>query len=155
LLGLATVTDVLEAEVRSAMGPTHATEAIAADVMTPWPFTVRSDTSLPDAAAIMIRRRVRHLPVVDATSTIVGIVSERDIRTVIGDPVEYRSRSLIQPSVADAMTSPAITVAFDTPLVEVGRKFADTRIGAVPVVDKFGALIGIVSYIDALRVLAG
>ena len=52
------------------------------------------------------------------------------------------------------MTRPATAVAFDRPIVEVARILADDRIGAVPVVDKFGALIGIVSYVDALHVLA-
>jgi CBS domain-containing protein len=52
------------------------------------------------------------------------------------------------------MTRPAITVPFDRPLVEIAKMLADDRVGALPVVDKFGALIGIVSYVDVLRVLA-
>ena len=44
---------------------------------------------------------------------------------------------------------------FDRSVVELARHFADGAIGALPVTDKFGALIGIVSYVDALRALAG
>jgi CBS domain-containing protein len=79
------------------------------------------------------------------------------VRTAIGDPMYYietRSRSPAQYRVQDVMTKPAIVVPFDRPLVEIARHFADERIGALPVVDRFGALIGIVSYVDALRVLA-
>lgn len=157
LLGIATVTDVLAGEVRSAMSPTPLSSATAADAMTPYPVTVRPDMLLVDAAALMIDRHVRHLPVVDSTSTIVGMLSERDVRTAIGDPVFYvesRSRSPAQHRVQDVMTRPAVVVAFDRPLVELARHFADERLGALPIVDKFGALIGIVSYVDALRVLA-
>jgi len=158
LLGIATITDVLDAEVRSAMGPSPVTYATAADVMTPWPLTVHPETLLADAVAIMVARRIRHLPVIDTTSSIIGMLSERDVRAAIGDPAQFvavhRNVSTAQLHVQDVMTRPAVTVPFDTPLVELARRFADDRIGAIPVIDKFGALIGIVSYVDALRVLA-
>jgi acetoin utilization protein AcuB len=158
LLGIATITDVLDAEVRSAMEPSSAATTTAADVMTPWPLTIRPEAPILDAITLMIERRVRHLPVVDAASTLVGMLSERDLRTVIGDPVEYlafhcdRSTALLR--VRSVMSQPVISVPFDRPLAELARIFADDRLGAVPVVDRFGALIGIVSYVDALRVLA-
>jgi acetoin utilization protein AcuB len=156
LLGIATVTDVLDAEVRSAMAPTPERGAIAADAMTAYPFTVSPDTTLADAAALMVRRHVRHIPVVDGTSTIVGMLSERDVRRAIGDPVHYvetRLRLLAQTKVRDVMTAPAIVTAYDRPLAEIAKQFADDKLGALPIVDKFGALIGIVSYVDALRLL--
>ena len=40
------------------------------------------------------------------------------------------------------------------PLMKLASRFADDNIGALPVLDRFGAVIGIVSYVDALRVLA-
>ena len=43
---------------------------------------------------------------------------------------------------------------FDLPLTDVIRRFSEDHISAIPVVDKFGALLGIISYVDALRVLA-
>lgn len=158
LVGIATITDVLDAEVRQAMGPALATRVTAADVMTPWPITVRPDAIISDAVALIVQRRIRHLPVVDTASEIVGMLSERDLRAAIGDPVEYLAVhceiGTVQLRVRDVMAAPAIVAPFDMPLVELARRFADDRIGAIPVTDKFGALIGIVSYVDALRVLA-
>lgn len=157
LLGLVTVTDVLAAEVAGAMAPAPPELATAADAMTPWPLTVRPETPLADAVALMVDHHIRHLPVLDATSAVVGMLAERDVRTAIGDPfayIEKRSRSEAQYKVRDVMSRPVITVPFDRPLVELARSFADGRIGAVPVTDRFGALIGIVSYVDALRALA-
>jgi CBS domain-containing protein len=155
LIGLATATDVLDAEVRAAMGPSPRTAATAVDAMTPYPVTVAPETSLVEAAAIMVARHVRHLPVIDGASTIVGMLSERDVRTAIGDPVAYveTRRSAAMYRVRDVMTRPAIVMPFDRSLVEIAKHFADDKIGAVPIVDKFGALIGILSYIDVLRVL--
>jgi acetoin utilization protein AcuB len=158
LLGIATITDVLDAEVRSAMSPSPATLATAADVMTPWPLTVHPETLLADAVATMVGHHIRHLPVIDSTSSVIGMLSERDVRAAIGDPVQYlavhRHAPTAQLHVKDVMTRPIIAVPFDTPLGELAGRFADERIGAVPVIDKFGALIGIVSYVDALHVLA-
>jgi CBS domain-containing protein len=158
LVGIVTVSDVLDAEVRSAMAPAPVSQAIAADVMTVWPRTIRPDAPLLDAVAMMVDHHVRHLPVVDTTSTIVGMLSERDVRSAIGDPVQYlelRSKSEARYRVRDVMARPAVAVAFDRPILELARHFSDDRFGALPIVDKFGALVGIVSYVDALRALAG
>jgi acetoin utilization protein AcuB len=158
LVGIVTVGDVLDAEVRTAMSPAPISLATAADAMTPFPITVAPDAPIAEAVAKMIDHHVRHLPVIDASATVVGIVSERDLRTAIGDPVLYlekRGRLFAGHRVADVMTAPAQVVAFDRPLLDIARLFADQRHGALPVLDAFGALIGIVSYVDALRVLAG
>ena len=155
LLGLATATDVLEAEVRDAMAPAPRSTAIAADAMTPWPYTVGPETLLGDAVAKMFDHHIRHLPVVDTRSNIVGMLSERDVRSAVGDPMQYlEMRGSVRLRVKDVMTRPVVAVPFDRPLVEIARAFADHQIGALPIVDKFGALIGIVSYVDTLRMLA-
>jgi acetoin utilization protein AcuB len=155
LLGLVTVTDVLDAEVRSAMAPAPLTVAIAADAMTPFPLTTFPQTPIADAVSLMIDHHVRHVPVIDTTASVIGMLSERDVRTAIGDPIQYVEvrRSSAPLYVRDVMTTPVVSVAFDERLLAVAKLFADTRIGAVPVLDKFGALIGIVSYVDALRLV--
>jgi acetoin utilization protein AcuB len=158
LVGLATVSDVLNAEVRSAMTPAPGAFSTAADVMTPFPVTIGPNALLVEAVNLMLERHVRHLPVIDDHSTIVGLVSDRDLRTVAGDPANYPTslgHSLFQPRVRDAMTTPVAAVAFDMPIDDLARKFIDEKIGAVPVVDRFGALMGVVSYVDLLRAFAG
>lgn len=155
LLGIATVSDVLDAEVREAMAPAPRQAAIAADAMTPWPYTIDPDALLGDAVAKMFDHHIRHLPVVDSRSTIVGMLSERDVRSAVGDPVQYLEiRGPVRLRVRDVMTRPVVAVPFDRPLIELARAFADHQLGALPITDKFGALIGIVSYVDALRMLA-
>lgn len=155
LLGLVTVTDVLDAEVRSTMAPAPLTVAIAADAMTPFPVTTSPETPIADAVGLMVDHHVRHLPVVDTTAAVIGILSERDVRSAVGDPLQFVElrRSSARLYVRDVMATPVVSVPFDERLLAVAKLFADTRIGAVPVLDKFGALVGIVSYVDALRML--
>jgi acetoin utilization protein AcuB len=156
LLGLCTVTDVLDAEVRAAMG-SDATVATAGDVMSPLPYKVSPDMSLVEAVRLMVERHVRHLPVVDRTGMVVGMLSEIEVRTAVGDPLDYlrpRGRSDLQLRVEDAMSRSVVAVPMDRPLVTLARQFADARITAVPIIDAFGSLVGIVSYVDVLRGLA-
>jgi CBS domain-containing protein len=48
------------------------------------------------------------------------------------------------------MSTDLVTVTGHVALAELGRLFADRKIGAVPVVDDENRLIGIVSYMDVL-----
>lgn len=48
----------------------------------------------------------------------------------------------------------AAVAPLDRPAGQIANKLADERVGALPVVDADGKLIGIVSYFDALRALA-
>jgi CBS domain-containing protein len=55
--------------------------ATVKDAMTPNPVSVREDDDVSDAVQVMRQRRVRRLPVVDATGNLTGIVSQADIAT--------------------------------------------------------------------------
>lgn len=156
LVGMVTVTDILDGEVRAAVTPTKRPGATAADVMTSYPYAVRPEAYLADAVVIMVDHRVRHLPVVDASSAIVGMLSDRDVRSAVGEPANYEvgSGALAQHKVGDVMSRPGGSVPFDTPIGELARRLADDKIGALAVTDRFGALIGIVSYVDVLRAYA-
>ncbi len=116
-------------------------------------FVTRED-SLLVAAALMAEHRLRHLPVVRA-GQVIGMLSDRDVRTAIGDPVRCIATPEIYRAitVGDAMTGPAVTVAATTPLPELASRFTDDRIGALPVVDRDGKLLGVVSYVDVVRAL--
>jgi CBS domain-containing protein len=158
LIGLVTVTDVLAAEVREAMAAARPSLASAGDVMTPAPAAVAPDASLLEAVRIMVQRGIRHLPVVDEGGGVVGMLSDRDVRDLVGDPREFVASWQIDPvavsRVADAMREVAVTIHDDRPVTELADLFADQRLGALPVVDKDGRLVGIVSYVDVLRALA-
>jgi CBS domain-containing protein len=129
---------------------------LAKMLMTRAPATAAADDSLIDAAARMADRNVRHLPVVDGDRHVVGMLSDRDVRTLFGDS----SRSL-RPSdalvrmqslrVADAMTRDAFVVRQDAAFDEVVRVFTAQRVGAVPVIDEGDRLVGIISYVDVFR----
>ncbi len=157
LLGLVTMSDVLAAEIRIAEAPDASSRLTAADAMTPYPFAVHPEALLVDAITVMIDQHIRHLPVVSGTSVVVGMISDRDVRTAVGDPstfVQLQRGEEQGLRVHHVMRKVPKVVTFDCPLKEVAHHFADEHVGAVAVVDKFAALLGVVSYLDVLRVFS-
>lgn len=155
LVGLVTTVDVLNAEVRKAMEPrdSHVT---ASDLIDHEVVTVEADDYLLDAAGKMQSKNVRHLPVVDGTGKIVGILSDRDIRAAVGDPMSvYQAGArdrLNALRVSHVMTRDPITANVRDSLPAIAGLFVDHRLSAVPVVDDEDKLVGLISYLDILRV---
>jgi CBS-domain-containing membrane protein len=107
----------------------------------------------------MTSHGVRHLCVVDGEQHLLGMLSDRDLRTQIGDPVEAAGRDapgryLSALRVRHAMTEGARAAVAETPLADLVNIFLVEHVGAVPVVDGDGKVEGVVSYIDVLRAVA-
>ena len=155
LIGQLTATDLFEAE-RIPVEPS-ALALTVRDAMTEPAVSVSPSDSLLDAARLMVDHQIRHLPVVD-NAEVVGMLSDRDIRTVAGDPVRYlesrEGNGAHDLNVRDAMAPTALTIHANRPLRDLAHELAEERLGALPVVDSDGRLVGIVSYVDALRALA-
>jgi acetoin utilization protein AcuB len=131
---------------------------IARDVMTPDPVTVSPEATVAEAWDLLRELDVRHLPVVQDFS-LVGILSDRDLghldvaRMLSDEGAEALRRDLAMP-VVKMMTLDVMWVTPDTELSEIVRILLESKVGAVPVVHPdTRALIGIVSYIDVLRVV--
>lgn len=58
------------------------------DVMTPDPVTVDPDSSIQDAAKIMFDKWFRHLPVTTGDGKVVGIISMRDLLTLVSQGMD-------------------------------------------------------------------
>jgi CBS domain-containing protein len=155
LLGIITSRDILGYEARRRFPPSTAQwPARARDIMTARPQVAREDDMLLDAVSRMVQYGVRHLPVVDGEDRAVGILSDRDVRTAIGDPTRAADRDqatdIRTMKVAHVMTSPALLAHADEALPMVARNFLQWRVGALPVVDEQEKVVGIISYLDLL-----
>lgn len=124
----------------------------ARDLMTTSPVCATSRMRLGETIEMMYSMDVRHLPVVD-DARLVGIISDRDLRAlwdptksvVAGDGRVYDRR------VVDYMTTDPVTVSEEDEVEDVIDLLLEHRVGAIPVVDAEGMLVGIVSYMDVLR----
>lgn len=126
-----------------------------ADCMTRGATTIRADALARGAADMMRTRRIRHLPVVDGDGGLVGIVTDRDLRQVIFDPmVQARAghvpdllRTL---TVGEIMTRAVVTTRPETLLREAALLMHEQKVGALPVVSR-GRVVGILSETDVLK----
>jgi CBS domain-containing protein len=107
--------------------------------------TVPSGTTLRDAVALLVERRIGAVPVIDS-SGICGIFSERDLVTCIR---EHGADALDRP-VDQAMSAPAVTVTSDTPILSAMSTMTQRRIRHLPVVEQ-GEIRGIVSIGDLVK----
>jgi CBS domain-containing protein len=129
---------------------------VVEDCMSADPIVVQVTESVGGVLGKLLEADVRHLPVVDA-GMLVGIVSDRDLHRALavafpgGDLV--RAGHPLERPISTLMSSDVISVNPETELDEVIDLMIDHKIGAVPVVEADSLkVIGIVSYIDVLRV---
>jgi acetoin utilization protein AcuB len=124
--------------------------------MTRNPITIRPDTPVTEAQAMMKREKIHHLPVVDKDEKLVGIVSEKDLLYASPSPAStlsvYEMSSLLAKlKVEKVMSKNPVTVTEDVPLEEAARMMADRGIGGLPIM-RGSSLVGIITESDLFRV---
>lgn len=119
--------------------------------------TIAASGSCRDAVARMHRARVRHLPVLSGDGTLVGVITDRDLRHHLFSPPVYRAigtspiDTLLQAArVGDIMSAPAVTVESSQDIAEAAGVMLRDKIGSLPVVEG-GRLVGIITETDLLR----
>lgn len=158
--GILTTTDLIAEIAACELPQPEPSGQRASQIMTPEPLTAHPGDHLADAAARMVQNGIRHLPVVNGDGEVVGMLSDRDVRTAMGNPMEYvgaevPASRLGRLAVSDVMTLEPRTVTVDAPLASILSLLVDERLGAVPVLGTNGRLVGIVSYLDVLRLGMG
>ena len=113
--------------------------------MTRDPVTVRPGTTVQKVADLFESNRIRHLPVVDENERLVGIVTDRDVRSATG----YDTKDALHLKAEDIMTADPMTIPGNAPLEDALTLLSSRRFGALPVV-KAGLLVGIISRHDML-----
>ena len=120
----------------------------ATDVMSTPPITAEETMPIEEVAKKMFENDVSSVMVVDSTGRLVGIVTEKDVVSAVA--IGKIGSNL---PVARFMKESPITVTPDIPLDEVLEKMRRFNIRHLPVVDKHGKPIGMVSQRDLLDVV--
>lgn len=142
------------------------------DVMTSAPVSVTVDTELPAVISLLVRSEFDGVPVVDAHSRLVGMVTEDKVTEKVGlrarprilaslsqgsSPEADRAKELLPPGsealrARDVMDARLVTVRAEEALVDAVRRMVKEGIKRLPVVDDRQHLLGVLSRIDVLRV---
>jgi predicted transcriptional regulator len=111
--------------------------------MTRDPQTIGPRDTLAAAEEKMTAGRFRRLPVVDERGTLLGIVTDRDLRRHHG----YYASTRIDA----AMTERLITIGPDDPIETAAELAIKHKIGGLPVVSAGGALVGVITMTDIVQ----
>ena len=125
--------------------------------MTSKVITINRDAGLDEARKRMEDNNIRHLPVVEEDNTLIGIITDRDIRsalpsvfsTCLNNPEEMQR--IVGLKVGDVMTKDPITISPMNTLEDALMMMHKMHKGAFPVVDNEGKLTGIISTRDLIR----
>lgn len=121
--------------------------------MTPDPITISPAMLLPEARALLNDYHFRHLPVVDEAGLLVGILTDRDLRSAYPSSVISDSErrlvyeSVEKTSVSEVMSTECVTLNTDSTLDDALFLFDRDQPGALPVVSD-GRVVGIFSIRD-------
>lgn len=115
---------------------------------TPDPITADETATIDDLWQLMKAHGIRHLPILRGNS-VVGVVSDRDVRLILGLTVAEK----LQVQAADIMAEAPLTVRASTPLDEVAYAMSDQKVGSAIVEDDDGRFLGIFTATDALNAL--
>ncbi len=125
--------------------------------MTKTPITVSTDTLIPAAREILKKNGFRHLPVTGPDGKILGMVTDRDIRSAYPSSVldETEKKQILDKVKAMPVSSIMSTElsclnlrsTIDDALISLDKQ----NIGALPVVDDSSKVIGIFSIRDLMK----
>lgn len=138
----------------------------AKDIMTRAVVTVAADSTVGDAAALMLKQRISGLPVVDKSGRLMGMVTEGDLMRRAELRMAPVSDSKLSPEkqaeayvkahgrkVVDVMTKNVVTVDENEAPERIAKILEERGFKRVPVMHD-GRIAGIVSRANLLRVLA-
>lgn len=122
----------------------------AMEVMTKNPITCGADNMCSHAAKLMWDRDCGVVPVIDESSKLIGIITDRDICMA----TYTQGRAPHEIRVGDVMCKQVYTVQAESSLKEIESTMRRYQVRRLPVVDTAGKLVGMLSLNDLARVLS-
>ncbi|MCI5717395.1 MAG: IMP dehydrogenase [Alistipes sp.] len=106
------------------------------------PITITKEQTVGDALQLMHDNKIGGIPVIDAQNTLIGIVTNRDLRF---------QRDMSR-RIEEVMTKENIITTHSTELEKASEILLRNKIEKLPVVDDNGKLIGLITYKDITKV---
>lgn len=120
-----------------------------AEIMTREPYTLGPDDSLANARELMAEHHMRHIPVVSAEGTLIGVVTQRDVLAAGGYGAAGGGEA--QVALSSIMTEPVQTVDQNAGLRGTAMHLQKNKLGCLPVLHE-GKLVGIITDSDFVAI---
>ncbi len=106
------------------------------------PVTISREDTVGDALKLMKENRIGGIPVIDGDGMLVGIVTNRDLRFQKSN--ERR--------IGEVMTSEGLITTYDPDLRKAAEILLQHKIEKLPVIDRDGKLLGLITYRDITKI---
>jgi CBS domain-containing protein len=146
-------------------------ELLAKDIMIKKVITIKKDASVDELSELLVKNKISGVPVVDDGGSLVGIATEGDLIVQDADlhfpryfklldsiiyleslnKFKRNLKKYLGTKVEDVMTSKVKTAGADTPVSEVANIMIRDNINRVPVLNKKGGLVGIITRADIVK----
>lgn len=117
--------------------------------MTTTPYAINAESTIEEAAKVMKKHGVRHLPVVMVEGKKYGIISDRDVKYAMSltgfDAHNARVKDICED--VPYVTNPTTLIS------DVSAELAERKVGSALIVDN-GHLVGIFTTTDVCRALS-
>ncbi|MEO6920915.1 MAG: HPP family protein [Collimonas sp.] len=138
-----------------------------ADIMSRDIVSVEYGTSLEDAWALLLKHRIKALPVINSARRLIGIVTQTDFMRQVDLQVyagfDQRLKQFLRRTtgthsdkaevVGQIMTAAVKSALFSTHIVELVQPLSDSGIHHIPIVDDENRLVGMVTQSDMVAAL--
>lgn len=108
------------------------------------PITISKDNTVGDALRLMKEHKIGGIPVVSQDNTLIGIVTNRDLRF----------QKEMGRKIDDVMTKEGLITTYNPDLQHAADILLLNKIEKLPVIDKEGKLVGLLTYKDITKVQA-
>lgn len=147
---------------------------LISEVMNKYPITITKDTTINEAAQLMVKYKINAITVVDGEEKLIGIITEGDLLykkvrphaphyvNVLGASIYYSGigeynasfKKLLAVRVEELMTKDVITCHGDEEVEVVVATMLEKHLKTVPVVDANNVVTGVFSRQDVVELIA-
>ncbi|MCB0405977.1 MAG: CBS domain-containing protein [Bdellovibrionales bacterium] len=127
------------------------------DMMTTNVRTLSPSDTLQDLADLLERHHIRHAPLVDKQGKLVGLVTQRDLllhSMPKGKTCEPLATKPLKAIMQDSKFFQVRAIAPETSARSAAIQMSENKIGCLPVTDRDGKLVGILTEGDFVRFFA-
>jgi len=126
--------------------------------MTQKVVTINKDADILEAKDLMEQYQIRHLPVVEPDGLLIGMITDRDLRSALPSTFFKKDKKAAKKTTAapsikvkEIMSQNLVTLSPMDTIQDALLLIQKTLVGALPVVDEKDKLKGIISVRDLLR----
>lgn len=128
------------------------------ETMTHNPIVVNQDTSLTEVQVIFETEMIHHIPVIDDSGFLMGIISKSDLNLLLDwgtrlnlKSSQVKNAKLLSSNNADSICSPHVmAVRPEDSLMYCFEIFRENYFRSLPVVDDEGKIVGIITPYDLM-----